>query len=410
MAFLALPLGAQEPTPSILTLLDPGSRSLAMGATEWGSLETDVIMATDGRPMQAWSFTGQANEEVTFDLVSMDFDSFLYLMGPGLEVPLDDDDGGGACHSRITLTLPETGVYTLVVTALGIPGASSFTLSASPNPGPPTGAGGCGAGSAWDPAVLADIDPQGRRISTRGEASGILGEDDLWEDGSFLQAWDLAGQSGERVSIDLVSNDFDTFLLVAGPGLMGVQSDDDGGGACHSRLTLELPESGTYRIVVSAVGDPGEGRFTLRTGPEAGPQEPGGCGTYDQIMGSLGGPGLEILATLDTGERVLPAAGEVAGTLVESDPAFPGNGGPMQGWLLRGTAGQQVTLNLRSTDFDPYMALAAPGMEPILDDDGGEGFDSRISVILPADGDYRVVVTSVGARTGSYTLTVTGGG
>ena len=407
---LALPLGAQEPPRSILTLLDAGSRSLTMGATQQGNLESDIFITTDGRPVQAWRYVGQGEQEVTFDLVSSDFDSFLYLMGPGLEVPLSDDDSGGACHSRITVTLPETGEYTLVVTALGLPGASAFTLSASPQPGPPTGAGGCGAGSAWDPAVLTDMDPQGRSISTRGEASGVLTVDDLGEDGSFAQAWDLPGESGEVVSIDLVSEDFDAFLLVSGPGLMGVQSDDDGGGACHARLTLELPESGMYRIVASSVGDPGDGRFTLRTGPSEGPVAPGNCGTYDQIMGTLGGPGLEILATLDTGDRVLPAAGEVTGTLVESDPAFPGNGGPMQAWLLRGTAGQQVTLNLHSTNFDPYMALAAPGMEPIVDDDGGEGFDSRISVTLPADGDYRVVVTSVGARTGSYTLTVTGGG
>lgn len=410
LAATALPLSGQEPPPSILTLLDAGNRTLAAGAMVQGNLDTDIHLTTDGRPVQAWSYSGQANETVTFDLVSTDFDSFLYLLGPGLLLPLTDDDGGGACHSRVTTTLPLAGTYTLVVSSLGIPGASAFTLTSSAQPGPMTGAGGCGAGSAWDPAVLGSLDSAGRSLPSRGEATGQLTQDDIGDDGTFTQAWDLAGQAGEMVSIDLISEDFDSFLLLAGPGLMGVQSDDDSGGACSSRITLELPEGGTYRLVVSAVGDAGEGSFTLRTSAAPGPLADGACGTYDQILETLGGPGLEVLADLDPGDRILPASGVVEGILAESDPPFPGNGGPMQAWLLRGTAGQQVTLELHSAEFDPFLALAAADMDPITDDDGGTGFDSRISITFPADGDYRVVVTSVGARTGSYRLTVSGGG
>ena len=404
------PLAGQEPPPSILTLLEAGNRALAPGASVEGTLEADIHLTTDGRPVQAWSYQGGANETVTFDLVSTDFDSFLYLLGPGLVFPLSDDDSGGACHSRITTTLPFAGTYTLVVSALGIPGASAFTLSASAEPGPLTGAGGCGAGSAWDPAVLGSLDSAGRSVSTREEVTGRLTEEDIGEDGTFAQGWDLVGQVGETVAIDLISDDFDAFLLVAGPGLMGVQSDDDSGGACNSRIMLELPESGTYRLVVSAVGDAREGAFTLRTAGEPGPVAEGTCGTYDEILGTLGGPGLEVLAGLDPGDRVLPTQGVVEGRLLESDPPFPGGGGPMQAWLLRGTAGQQVTVELHSSEFDPFMALAGPGIDPMTDDDGGTGFDSRISVTLPADGEYRVVVTSVGSRTGSYRLTVSGGG
>lgn len=410
LAAVSAPLAGQEPPPSILTLLEAGSRTLAPGASVQGNLEADIHLTTDGRPVQAWSYQGGANETVTFDLVSTDFDSFLYLLGPGLVFPLTDDDGGGACHSRITTTLPFAGTYTLVVSALGVPGASAFTLSASAEPGPMTGAGGCGAGSAWDPAVLGSLDSAGRSVSTREETTGRLTGEDIGDDGTFAQGWDLVGQAGETVVIDLISDDFDAFLLLAGPGLMGVQSDDDSGGACNSRLMLELPESGTYRIVVSAVGEAGDGSFSLRAAGEPGPVAEGTCGTYDEILGTLGGPGLEVLAELDPGDRVLPAQGVVEGQLLESDPLFPGGGGPMQAWLLRGTAGQQVTVELHSTDFDPFMALAGPNIDPVTDDDGGTGFDSRISVTLPADGEYRVVVTSVGSRTGSYRLTVSGGG
>ena len=57
-------------------------------------------------------------------------DAFLYLMGPGLSSPLMDDDGAGGLNSRIEVTLPEEGVYTLVVSSVGAGSEGDFRLRA----------------------------------------------------------------------------------------------------------------------------------------------------------------------------------------------------------------------------------------------------------------------------------------
>lgn len=400
-------LGAQETSPSVLSLLDPGSRSFAVGARATGTLSEGDHFLPDGSPVQAWAYAAEAGEEVTFDLISGDFDPVLYLLGPGIDGLLGDDDGGGGCNSRLTVTLPRSGRYLVVASRFGYTGPGDFTLSASREPGPPTGEGGCGAGSARDPAVLESMDDGGRVVGSSGARTGRLSDADLQEDGSYLQAWTLEGPAGTPVTIDLVADDFDAFLLLTGPGLPEVASDDDGGGGCHARLSLTLPADGPYRVVVSSVGDPGEGRFILRTSPVPGPRAEGACATFDDLLGGMDDD-LSSLAAADTRGRIHPGAGRVRGALGEDDDRFPGGGGPMQAWALHGTAGRTVSIDVRSPAFDPVLAFAGPGIPvPLTDDDGGEGFNSRLHVTFPATGEYRVVVTSVGQGTGAYSIEVT---
>jgi hypothetical protein len=81
-------------------------------------------------------------------------------------------------------------------------------------------------------------------------------------------------------------------------------------------------------------------------------------------------------------------------------------------YAVEGERGQPLVLDLRSTDFDPYLILALPNGEQ-LDNDDHEGDRDRslISTTLPATGAYRVLVTSYAAgETGAYELTVRVGG
>jgi hypothetical protein len=65
---------------------------------------------------------------VTIDLMSDELDSYLYLVGPGLDEPLSDDDGGGELNSRITHTFTESGTYRVIVSALSSDATGAFTL------------------------------------------------------------------------------------------------------------------------------------------------------------------------------------------------------------------------------------------------------------------------------------------
>ena len=66
--------------------------------------------------MQAWALAG---DSVRIDLTSDDFDSYLFVAGPGLEEPLTDDDGGEGLNSHIGISFPANGVYFVVASSLG---------------------------------------------------------------------------------------------------------------------------------------------------------------------------------------------------------------------------------------------------------------------------------------------------
>jgi hypothetical protein len=78
-------------------------------------------------------------------------------------------------------------------------------------------------------------------------------------------------------------------------------------------------------------------------------------------------------------------------------------------WYLNLAAGQRVTVDLRSTRFDPYMQLLDPwGGKLAEDDDSGDGNSSRIVFTAREAGRYQIVVNVSGdsPRTGAYTLGV----
>jgi|GEM_PF-7016696 len=104
-------------------------------------------------------------------------------------------------------------------------------------------------------------------------------------------------------------------------------------------------------------------------------------------------------------DRVLLPGGQVTGALRPGD-AVTGEGGQLLDvFYLVGWPGQEVTLELSSDAFDPYLLLEGPdGRRLGEDDDGGEGHGARLTVRLPAAGDYSIGVTSSLPATGGYTL------
>jgi hypothetical protein len=76
-------------------------------------------------------------------------------------------------------------------------------------------------------------------------------------------------------------------------------------------------------------------------------------------------------------------------------------------WMFQGQAGEIVDIRLDSADFDPMLELIAPdGSSLDTDDDGGVGFNARIRVMLPTDGEYTIIVRSFRTGSGAYTLSL----
>jgi hypothetical protein len=105
--------------PLDLNELPTAERVVEVGGTMSGWLRSTDPIIGGGRRGQAWALSGRAGQTYTVDLQSSEFDCYLLVVGPGLEQPLEDDDSGGDLDSRITITLPEDGIYRVIASSLG---------------------------------------------------------------------------------------------------------------------------------------------------------------------------------------------------------------------------------------------------------------------------------------------------
>lgn len=88
----------------------------------------------------------------------------------------------------------------------------------------------------------------------------------------------------------------------------------------------------------------------------------------------------------------LRAGQTVTGTLDAGDHAM--DGAPYETYSIRGRPGERVLVRMSSTDFDTYLRWGrvqnGAWEETAANDDGGEGTNSRLSVVLGADGEYEL--------------------
>jgi serine protease Do len=100
----------------------------------------------------------------------------------------------------------------------------------------------------------------------------------------------------------------------------------------------------------------------------------------------------------------------VQGQLDDSSNVLP-DGSFFNPYQFEGRAGQTVTIDMSSSDLDPYLILLAPDREDfsIQDDDSGGGLNARISVQLPFTGSYIILANSLAqGELGSYQLRLQG--
>ncbi|WP_420126080.1 PPC domain-containing protein [Longimicrobium sp.] len=213
------------------------------------------------------------------------------------------------------------------------------------------------------------------------------GDPHVFGRGAF-RAYRFQGTAGQRVVATLNSTDFDTYLIVGrvvGPLMDELKSDDDSGDETNSRLRVTLPEDGTYLVVAQSFSEDGAGAFSL---------------------------GLQAAPEPTTGQaRPITLGTPVTGELTETDLTLEDGGRIYDVWTFRGRAGQRVSVQMGSGEFDTYLDLGRMenGQFTSLntdDDSGEEGTDSRLSQLLPGDGEYVIRASSFGDQGGAYTLSV----
>ncbi len=96
----------------------------------------------------------------------------------------------------------------------------------------------------------------------------------------------------------------------------------------------------------------------------------------------------------------------VEGQLTQASGLHPADRSYFNAYNFEGKAGQQIEIDMTSSEIDPYLILLAPdGQDLAHDDDGGGGANARLVMALPVDGTYTVLANTYRAgETGHYNL------
>lgn len=363
---------------------------ISIGQTVTSQLTAASPVNSDQRRYALWTFNGTAGQFVQIDMQSTEIDSYLVLQDQYGQQLQYNDDGGGNLNSRITFTLPYTGVYRIVAESYRTTDRpfGTYTLSIT------------GGGAAMQPQIGNMASPSGvvGTISLGQQAQGVLSAADARYDGKPFQAYNFQCSAGQAFQFSITSS-WDNYALVFDPVGNVVARDDDSGGSLNARVTYTCAVTGTYRLAVSVFSpSTTPGPYTMMVQPMGGPMVGPTVGPSVPPMGGASG----VVGTIAMGQQA-------QGVLSAADARYDGK--PFQAYNFQCTAGQAFQVDVLSS-WDNYALVFDPmGTVVARDDDSGDqGLNARINYTCPMTGTYRLAVTVYSPSTtpGPYTMQVSG--
>ncbi len=211
--------------------------------------------------------------------------------------------------------------------------------------------------------------------------------DPTLQSGEYRDNYSFEGSPGQRVSIDLRSDEFDTYLILVSPS--GEQEENDDADGTNSQLVVDLTEQGSYQLWVTSFSE-------------------GETGSYQLEIASGGNSADTGSVSADVNN--LSVGDSISGNLSSADSRAVTDG-PEDAFVFYGEAGESVIVDLESGEFDTYLTLITPDGERIENDDFQSSLQqSRVALSLPQSGRYRVIASSYeGQGLGDYLLSVRAG-
>lgn len=322
-----LPLAAQE-------------RGEVLFATE-NNLGPGDQTVSDGSFVDYYQVRVQEDERVAIVVASDEFDSYLYVTLPdGSQESNDDYIDWNAGFEFIA---EESGTVEFGVSSLfsGETGSYSVRVVALPEP--------------------TRLQP-GDRVESTLDRSGVAGR--------RADQYIVTGDAGERLRIELLSEDFDAFLeLLDSSGRR--LSDDDGGDETNARLSYQFSEDGW--VIITATSYDGLS-----------------AGSYELMVEEVDAADARI----------------IEGALRPGDPRAI-DGRLYDVVRIEAEPGARITAVLESEDFDSFLYLNfSTGENYDSDDDSAGESDAMIDVAAPRADTYTLVITSYFGGEGEYTLTL----
>ncbi len=230
----------------------PVGGTIVSEALRRGTLDLTDLRRPEGGLFDSYSIPAAPGQTVIVDLQSDDFDTYLTVDGPGGVQEISDDYDLETGHSHIQLLAPEEGTYKIVVTTYSPEGAGDYVLQITV----------VEEGEETPPDSLA-TDPLLKVATHHGTLDS---GDEVHPEGAFFDTYTLQALAGQTVTADLVSEVFDTFLIVETWSGRRWAKDGYPQDAGHSRVQFQAPEDGEYTILVTSFSAGATGNYILSLG------------------------------------------------------------------------------------------------------------------------------------------------
>jgi hypothetical protein len=217
----------------------PGARSVQVGETVDGQM--------DEGEEACYRLRAQEGAVITFDVTTPEVEDFdlelTFYDRDGNQIGYNDD-GPRGWDPRLTTSIPQTGIYFVVLRELD-EAEATFSLTVREGPGETAFAG------------AQRLQPGERlRDAVTGESSLHLESYD-WN--GYGVTYYVEGEAGDAITIDVfadsIGSDLDPVVYLFDSSAEIVADDDDGGEGYDSQLVYTLDSTGRYYVMVISAGE-----------------------------------------------------------------------------------------------------------------------------------------------------------
>jgi hypothetical protein len=302
-------------------------------------------------------------QEVTIELSSAAFDTYLAITGPNNETYFNDDAATkvNGYLSKLTIPVAQSGTYSIGVSSYGAGETGDYTVGIIQTDG------------VYDQVVTETLNRNDRK----------------YQSGQFFDDYQYTFEKGQQASVVLSSLEFDAYLIVISPSGQEVSNDDYENQFGLARVDFEVKESGLYTIFATSyeAGEAGAYQLAVSDGRKAIAQQSTSQGQQNDLTAMIG-------------------KGSTTGQLSTSDTALK-DGSYVDSYTVRLSSGQELSVSAVSTEFEVYIGLIKPSGQIIEGNRSQDGSLARLDIQADEAGVWYVIVTSATPQQlGSYLLSV----
>ena len=362
------------PLSAALVLLLAGLPAARAGVLEPIVVQSGVLdrhdqVLPDGSFADVYPIDVQVGDRVMIELQSKKFDPYLAVKLPSGAVLENDDLAGSKKQSQLDIFAEEAGTWLVYATSYTPNKRGKYQIRISVDTSG-RGSSPRGAGEVTTP------------ISSGEAVQGTLGAGDrTLPAGEWADVYTIDVQAGQQLTVDMTSDVVDTYVVARSPSGTADGNDDFEGSNRHSRYQAVVEESGTWEVFATTYGanDGGPYRLQVDVGVPSASSAASSVGDAERWSGAL-----------DSSDSTI-SSGEYADII-----------------SVEGRAGERWVVDLRSSEFDPFLIVRSPeGNQEQNDDFEGARDRSLLDMTLTESGTYMLVPTTYRpGEVGRYDLTL----